>query len=204
MENIWQQLTVFVTQTSTLWTIFGIVVVWILARLQSLTEMRKVQTEINGLMLSQTEKWLVIDSRIRDVIRAQIPLIHQLTEALQQQNAVTAKTIRRQLMDMFTLDFVGGYYHFVGLGRWVFKGNELELIEDEIIPFLEMCSNMTRKLNDPQLLELTAEYPLSMEAESYRFAVRFALRHLPYYKWHKRLYVQQLAKTLTTVVKGRV
>jgi hypothetical protein len=204
MENIWQQLTTFLTQSTTIWIAFGAVIVWILARLQTLTELRKTQTEINGLMLSQTEKWLTIDTRIRDVIKVQIQLVHQLTEAVQQHNIATAQTLRRQLMDMFTLDFVGGYYHFVGLGRWVFKGNERELIEDEIIPFLEMCTAMQRKLNDPQLLKLTAEHPLSMDADNYHFAIRFALRHLPYYTWRKRLYIQQLEITLTTVIKEHV
>jgi hypothetical protein len=200
--NIWQELTGFLTQNATIWTALGVAIVWILARLQALTEWRKTQTEINGLMMSQTEKWLTIDTRIRDVIKMQIQLVYQLTEAIQQQDAKSAKELRSRLMDMFTLDFVGGYYHFVGLGRWVFKGNEREFIEDELIPFLDMCSAMVRKLNDPQLLTLINGHPLSMEADSYRFAVRFALRHTPFYKWRNRLYIKKLDKSLSTGIKS--
>ncbi len=64
----------------------------------------------------------------------------------------------------------------------MYLDNKTELIEDDLLPFLEISAEIKNALNRPELLALTGQTPLRTELMDFRFAIGYVRRNTAW--WH--------------------
>lgn len=190
--NNWGQSAIFLV---------GAIIVWLLSRAQSLGEIRKLQAELVSLRVSQFEKIITLDEKLRNVTDRVYEHLYTLLHAVQKKDAETAKTARDAAQKIFLLEYIGAYFHYTSVGRWVFPEVRYELVDDEIIPFLKTSASLLEGLNQPAVLALTQQQALVMNDIDFNFAFRFARKHTRFWEFERKRQLVQLEKRLCNRVK---
>jgi hypothetical protein len=164
----------------------GAVVVWLLSRAQSIGEIRKLQAELVSLRVSQFEKIISLDEKLRSVTDRVYEQLYVLHDAVQNKDAIAAKTARAATQKIFLLEYIGAYFHYTSVGRWVFPEVRYELVDDEIIPFLKTSVMLLETLNLPAVLSLTQQQALEIGDIDFNFAFRFARKHTRFWELERK------------------
>lgn len=174
----------------------GALVVWLLARWKSVTEIKVLQSELATRNVSLCEKMIALDEKQRQIVRKLNDALRQMLAATAAGDATNARKYREEINNAFLLDYIGACYHSTGLGKWVYQDNKAELIDDELIPFLETSAQLLGQLNDQDLLQLTGSKPLKVQDFDFQFAIRYIRRHTPFWRWRRRRDLEQTVKML--------
>ncbi len=174
----------------------GAVVAWLLSRAQSLGEIRKMQAELVSLRVSQFEKIIALDEKQRAITARMYEQLRQLLQALHAGDASAALKSREVLQQMFFLEYIGSYFHYASLGRWVFPEARYELVDDEIIPFLDTSALLLEALNQSDVLALTGQEPISVNDFDFNFAFRFARKHTRFWEIERKRRIDRLEARL--------
>ncbi len=174
----------------------GAVVVWLLGRAQSIGEIRKLQAELVSLRVNQFEKIITLDEKLRSVTERVYEQLYALLHATQNADAEGAKTAREATQKIFLLEYIGAYFHYTSVGRWVFPEVRYELVDDEIIPFLKTSAMLLEALNQATVLSLTQQQVLVMSDIDFNFALRFARKHTRFWEFERRKSLVELEKRL--------
>lgn len=169
----------------------GGLIVWLLARWKSVTEIKVLKSELATRHVSLFEKMIALDEKQRHIVRNLNEALRQMLVALAAGNADQARQHRTEAVNLFLLDFIGSYYSYAGIGRWIYQDNKDELIDDELLPFLETSADMLQILNGENLLKLTGSQPLKVQGFDFQFAVRYIRRNTPHWNWKRRLALQE-------------
>jgi len=185
------------------WTLFhtvgagaGALVIWLLARWKSVTEIKVLKSELATRNVSLFEKIIVLDEKQRQIVRSLNGALRRMLEAVAAGDADNARKSREEVSTTFLLDFIGSYYHYAGLGRWVYQDNKAELIDDELLPFLETSAEVLQLLNSESLLKLTGSKPLKVQDFDFQFAIRYIRKHSPFWYWQRRQDLNNTVKRL--------
>lgn len=141
MENL------FMTQWSFLQAFaigIGALLVWLLARIKTLGEIQQTTVTTQGMRAEQMVQWFKAEAEAREAAKRLESHISALNSG--ELNAEMKKEELKSLAHNFYFDYLGSYYKLYGIGRWVFQGREIELIEDELLPFLEISVNVVKIL----------------------------------------------------------
>lgn len=196
MENLIQT---FATDWNWLHTIAvatGTLFVWTLARWKSFTEIKVLQSELATRSVSLFEKLIALDEKQRKIVHQLNSSLRLMLEAVNSKDATTARQHREGTVNTFLLEYVGSYFHLTGLGKWVYHDNKAELVDDEVIPFLETSAQLIQQLNHPDLLQLTGSKPLRVQDFDFQFAIRLARRHIPFWRWQQRRELERTVKMI--------
>lgn len=174
----------------------GTVVVWLLGRAQSIGEIRKLQAELVSLRVNQFEKIITLDEKLRSVTERVYEQLYVLLHATQNSDAEGAKNAREATQKIFLLEYIGAYFHYTSVGRWVFPEVRYELVDDEIIPFLKTSAMLLEALNQATVLSLTQQQALVMSDIDFNFALRFARKHTRFWEFERRKSLVELEKRL--------
>jgi hypothetical protein len=174
----------------------GAVIVWMLSRIQSIGEIRKLQAELVTLRVNQFEKIIALDEKQRGIVARMYELLYQLTSAVQASDTTLASETRETIQKMFLLEYIGSYFHYTGLGRWVFPETRQELVDDGILPFLEASTMFLAALNQPEILNLTRQQPLVFNDFDFNFAFRFAYKYTKFWEVSRKRKLKAMEKTL--------
>ncbi len=112
--------------------------------------------------------------------------LYVLHDAVQNKDAVVAKKAREATKKLFLLEYLGAYFHYTSVGRWVFPEVRYELVDDEIIPFLKNSAMFLEALNLPVVLSLTQQQALEMGDIDFNFAFRFARKHTRFWELDRK------------------
>ncbi len=174
----------------------GACVVWLVARWKSFTEIKVLQSELATRSVSLFEKLIALDEKQRKIVHQLNGSLRQMLEAANCKDATTARQHREETVNTFLLEYVGSYFHLTGLGKWVYHDNKAELVDDEVIPFLETSAQLIQQLNHPDLLQLTGSKPLRVQDFDFQFAIRLARRHIPFWRWQQRRELERTVKMI--------
>lgn len=174
----------------------GALIVWLLARWKSVTEIKVLKSELATRHVSLFEKMIALDEKQRQIIRRLNDALRKMLDALAAGNADQARLRRTEVLDLFLLDYIGAYYSYAGLGRWIYQDHKDELIDDELLPFLETSADMLQLLNDENLLKLTGGKPLKVQGFDFQFAIRYVRRNTPRWNWKRRQTLQETERRL--------
>ena len=151
----------------------GAATVWLISRLQTLVSIRKEQTETFGLRVEQMNQWFTAEAQSREAMRKLEGQMLAFNQALLRQQAEECTRLREDLLNTFVYEFVSAYYRVYGLGRWIFQGKEKELIDDELLPFLEVSAEVVATINAPEVLKLCALVPFEISRYDFISIVRY-------------------------------
>lgn len=171
-------------------------IVWMLSRLQSIGEIRKLQVELASAKVSQFEKVILLDEKLRLVTDKLYTHLYALLQAAQKADAPAAKEAREAVQKVFLLEYIGAYFHYQSLGRWIFTEVRNELVEDEIIPFLETSLMVLEGINQEYILGLTHQEPVKIREMDINFAFRFAWKHTRFWDVQRKRKLTTLKKKL--------
>lgn len=171
-------------------------IVWMLSRLQSIGEIRKLQMELASARVSQFEKVILLDEKLRLVTDKLYTQLYALLQAAQNADATAAKTAREAVQKVFMLEYLGAYFHYQSLGRWIFTEVRHELVEDEIIPFLETSLMVLEGVNQEYIMNLTQQEPVRIREMDINFAFRFAWKHTRFWEVQRKRKLLELKKNL--------
>lgn len=174
----------------------GALVVWMLARWKSVTEIKVLKSELATRNVSLFEKMIVLDEKQRQIVRSLNDALRRMLEAVAAGDADNARKSREEVSTTFLLDFIGSYYHYAGLGRWVYQDNKAELIDDELLPFLETSAEVLQLLNSESLLKLTGSKLLKVQDFDFQFAIRYIRKHSSFWCWQRRRDLDKTVKLL--------
>ena len=174
----------------------GALIVWLLARWKSLSEIQVLRTELATRQVSLFEKMIALDEKQRTICRNLNEQLRQMLQLLKSGDAKVARQYREEVATTFLLDYIGSYFHYGGLGKWVYQDNKAELIDDELIPFLETSADVLSQLNRQDLLELTNVPPVRVQDFDFQFAIRYIRRHTPYWHLKRRGHLNKTVKRL--------
>jgi hypothetical protein len=107
-----------------------------------------------------------------------------------------AQEAREAVSKVFLLEYMGAYFHYQSLGRWIFTEVRYELVEDEIIPFLETSLMVLNGMNQEFVLNLTKQEPLKLREMDINFAFRFAWKHTRFWEFQRKRKLIELKKNL--------
>jgi|GEM_PF-3462783 len=161
-------------------------IVWLISRAQAIGEIRKLQAELVSLRVDQFEKIIALDEKQRSVTDKVSEQLYALLQAVQNQDAIAAKAAREATQKVFLLEYIGAYFHFASLGRWVFPEVRKELVDDEIIPFLKTSATLLESLNQPAVLALTEQSPLEVRDIDFNFAFRFVRKNTRFWEFERK------------------
>lgn len=177
MENI------LTTQWS-FWQAFalgiGTLLVWLLARIKTYGEIQQTTVATQGMRAEQMVQWFKAETEAREAAkRLEANILELNVPGIEESAKVEG---RKLLFHTFFFDYLGAYYKLYGIGRWVFQGREIELIEDELMPFLEISANVVKILNhSPKEYSLLSRYDFGP-------IIRYILRNTnPFTKRRKEL-----------------
>ncbi|MBK8565997.1 MAG: hypothetical protein IPN76_22310 [Saprospiraceae bacterium] len=196
MENLLQTFAADWTWLHATCVAAGALIVWLLARWKSVTEIKVLKSELATRNVSLFEKMVALDEKQRQIVRNLNDSLRRMLEAAAAGDATNTRKYREEVSNAFLLDLIGSYYHYAGLGRWVYQDNKAELMDDELMPFLETSAALLRQLNDEALLKLTGSKPLQVQDFDFQFAIRYIQRHSPFWHWQRRRDLDKTVKTL--------
>ncbi len=171
-------------------------IVWMLGRLQSIGEIRKLQVELASVRVSQFEKVILLDEKLRLVTDKLYSHLYALLQAAQKSDVKAAQEAREAVSKVFLLEYIGAYFHYQSLGRWIFTEVRHELVEDEIIPFLETSLMVLNGMNQEFVLNLTKQESLKLREMDINFAFRFAWKHTRFWEFQRKRKLVELKKNL--------
>lgn len=184
------------TQTQAAGIAAGALVVWLLSTLRSLHEARKMRAELINLKINQYEKLIALDEQQRKIIQELNAQLNRLYDAQEANNVDQAREARRAACETFLLQYIGSFFQYAGVGRWVYLDNKTELIEDDLLPFLEISAEIKNALNRPELLALTGQTPLRTELMDFRFALGYVRRNTAWWRVGIRKRIRNAQKAL--------
>lgn len=193
---MFDQLAQWWPQTQAAGVVIGALIVWLLSTMRSLQEAGRMRAELIGLKINQYEKLIALDEKQRQVIHTLNEQLHRTLEALDRHDAEAAKTARLETIDTFLLRYIGSFFQYAGVGRWVYLDNKTELIEDDLLPFLEISVDIKTALNRPDLLALTGQPPLRTEVYDFRFALGYVRRNTAWWRVNAHQHLERLGKAL--------
>jgi hypothetical protein len=170
----------------------GAAIVWVLSRAQSIGEIRKLQAERAAMGVDQFEKLIAFDVKQRGIIDRLYAQLQVLLEAVQRQDIIAAKTAREATQKLFLLEYIGAYFHYANVGRWVFPEVRKELVDDEILPFLKTSATLLESLNKPSVLALTQQSPLIVSDNDFNFAFRFVRKNTRFWEFERKRKLREL------------
>lgn len=180
----------------TLWALFGAIFVWTIARWKSVIELRVLHSELAARNVGLFEKMIAVDERQRQISRELGALLQQMLAATSNGQTDPALQFREKAISVFLSDYIGSYYQYAGLGKWVYNDNKAELIEDELIPFLQTSYEVISHINNNALLTLTGCSPLLLRNFDFGFAVRYIRRNTPFWKRRRLMELNRIEKKL--------
>jgi hypothetical protein len=179
----------------------GAAVVWVLSRAQSLGEIRKLQAELVSLRVSQFEKIISLDEKLRSVTDRLYEQLYTLLQAVQHQDTAGAQKAREATQKIFLLEYIGAYFHYTSVGRWVFPEVRYELVDDEILPFLNTSAMLLEALNQPEVRSLTQQSALVVKDIDFNFAFRFVRKHTRLWEFERK---RELAALKSRLLKQTI
>lgn len=160
--------------------------VWLLSRVKSLSEIRKLKAEAGSQRAKNVKKLVALIESRRSVSARLQEQQNIINSAVQSSDAVAAATAREATQRIFLMEYIGAYLHFTSLGSWVFPEARHELIDDEIIPFLKNSVTLLESLNQPAVLSLTRQPALVLGDPDFNFAFRFARKHTRFWETERK------------------
>lgn len=186
MENLLQFLASDWAWINTVAAVAGAIFVWLIARWKSMTEIRVLKAELAARNVNLFEKMIALDEKQREIVRSLYESLRTMSEAEKEGDAAAACQHRAEAIKTFLLDYIGSYYHYTGLGKWIYQDNKAELIDDELMPFLETSAAVLNALNKESLLQLTGSRALKIQDYDLQFALRFIQRNTRFWNWKRK------------------
>lgn len=168
-------------------TAAGAAIVWLISRLQTLVSIRKEQTETFGLRAEQMNQWFAAEALSKEAMRKLETQMLAFNQALLRQQAEDCTRLREDLLNTFVYEFVSAFYRVYGLGRWIFQGKEMELIDDELLPFLEISAELVATINAPDVLKLCALRPFEVSHYDFLSILRYIRRQTWFWDARRRV-----------------
>lgn len=165
-------------------TAVGAALVWLLSRLQTMVSIRKEQIETFGLRAEQMNQWFTAETLTKEAVRKLETKMIAFSFAIAQKQTADCVRLREEIISTFFYEYVSAYYRVYGLGRWIFQGREKELIDDELMPFLEISAELVATINAPNVLALCALPPFKVHYYDFIGVIRYIRRET--WWWDRR------------------
>jgi hypothetical protein len=104
-------------------------------------------------------------------------------------NSEQVRKIRIELYNELTLGFIGSYYRYFKIAKWIEKPKEL--VHEDLLPFLETCMYYTTYINRESLLKVIGEKPMSFHLSTFSFATSYIRTHTHFWHWSIQKRIRQ-------------
>lgn len=179
MDIEWLKTNVLLPMTNVWFAAFGVAVAWIITQARALSDLRKQGLENITLRVGLIEKLLVFDREQRDHLEKMDKLTAEII--LNAANSDQVRKIRTELYNELTLEFIGSYYRYFKLAKWIEKPKEL--VREDLLPFLETCIHYVTYVNHEAILKATGEKPMLFHLSTFSFATSYIRAHTHFWNW---------------------
>lgn len=185
MDVEWLKTNILLPITNVWPAAFGVALAWAITQARALSELRKQSLEIITLRIGLIEKLLIFDREQRDHLEKMNELTSEIISNAA--NPEQVRKIRDQLYNKITLEFIGSYYRYFKLAKWIEKPTEL--VHEDLLPFLETCIYYITYINHEVILKATGEKPMNFHLSTFSFATSYIHAHTHFWQWaiRKRL-----------------
>jgi len=164
--------------------LLGGLIVWIISQLKSIKDLQKQSLENTALKVSLIEKLISIDKEQREQLEKLNQLVNKFLQAITIRNIEEAKKIRIDLYEQLNLGYIGSYYRYYKLARWIEgRSGAREIAHFEMLPFLETCMPYVLYLNREDVLKLLNTTFLPFHPSTFSFALLFIKSNTRFWDW---------------------
>lgn len=150
-----------------------VAVTWLLVRASLLRQIYQLKTELAALRLGYNEQLFALEDVRQEREEELRLLLSDLRGQLrvEQRNLVEAR--RNELSHLFFTAYREAVYQYSRLSIELYaddREKRLQLIENQILPFLQLSGDVLELMNQERLLKLIAAPPLLLSERDYDFA----------------------------------
>lgn len=179
--------------------LLGMIAIWMLAKMKSLTEVNHLKSEIDRLELEQYEKLESCEDHCHQIEEEIRVLLCDLRNAMTKGEAERVKAIRNTISNTVCTDFASAYYRYSRLATRLYKNDQPkfeQFLTKKLKPFLELSGNIISVINQRNILAVAEAKPLLVHTNSFAFATDLIEDTIGTFDFNKRKQFRRQLKQL--------
>ena len=176
-----------------------IMLTWLYLRQKHLQILLSLKTELAQLRLEQGQGLFQLEDQYKAKEEHIRFVLQDLLSQIENQDAEMLRARRNEISNLFVLEYRKSFYQFIRLASEIYEDNPDQhqvIIENHILPFLQLTGDVLTVLNQENILSLTQTPKLSFQYQDFDFVFDFLHRFLRFHHWGLKKAIRQHAKRL--------
>lgn len=175
------------------------ILVWLRTRQIWLERLASAQMELASLRLKEGDILAELEDKYKDKEEHLRLVLLDLMKHWKEGNEEMARARRNEVSNLWILEYRRRLSQYVRMLTEVYTGNrdkQYLLIENHLLPFLQMSGDLLETLNQEDLLALTGSKAMVLQYQDFDFIFDFTRLYLSWFDWSLRRSLKKHRKRL--------